>query len=80
MTTQSDYWYALATKIIRTEMTKRNLTYEELVKNLREIGVEINVGNLRARISQGAFSSALFIQCLRAMRVKNLLLEENYFE
>jgi hypothetical protein len=41
MTTQSDYWYALATKIIRTEMTKRNLTYEELVKNLREIGVDI---------------------------------------
>lgn len=80
MVKQTDYWYSIATKILRTEMAKRNLTYEELTKNLRQMGVEMNVGNLRVRISQGAFSAALLIQCLRAMGVKSLLLEDSYFE
>jgi hypothetical protein len=80
MVKQADYWYSVATKILRAEMAKRNLTYEEMVNNLREMGVDINVGNLRVRVSQGAFSAALLIQCLRAMGVKNLLLEDSYFE
>ena len=80
MTKQIDYWYSIATKILRAEMAKRNFTYEELAKNLREQGVEINVGNLRVRVSQGAFSAALLIQCLRAMGITTLLLEESYFE
>lgn len=80
MVKQTNYWYSIATKILRAEMAKRNLTYEELAKNLRQIGVEMNVGNLRARISQGAFSAALLIQCLRAMGLKNLLIEDSYFE
>jgi hypothetical protein len=80
MNTNVDYWYVISSKILRAEMAKRKITYEDLVSKLQAIGVQINVGNLRVRVSKGAFSAALLIQCLRAMGIKSLSLEDSYFE
>ncbi len=55
-------------------MAKRKITYEDLVSKLQAIGVQINVGNLRVRVSKGAFSAALLIQCLRLWGLKICLL------
>ncbi len=75
-----DYWYTISSKMLRTEMAKRKITYEDLVNKLQAIGVQINGGNLRVRVSKGAFSAALLIQCLRAMGIKSLSIEDSYFE
>jgi hypothetical protein len=80
MSNNIDDWYAISSKILRAEMAKRKITYEDLVNKLQAIGVQINVGNLRVRVSKGAFSAALLIQCLRAMGIKNLSIEDSYFE
>ena len=80
MSNELSFWYEISSKVLRAEMAKRKITYEELVNKLQAIGVHINVGNLRVRVSKGAFSAALLIQCLRAMGIKNLLLEDSYFE
>lgn len=75
-----EYWYAISSKILRAEMTKRKISYQDLANRLRGIGVHITTGNLRARVSKGAYSTALLIQCLRAMGVKSLLIDDCYFE
>jgi len=79
MTTR-DYWLKIATKIVRTEMTKRGVTYVELAEKLKTIGIDINVGNLRRRITAGNFSAMLMLQCLRALNVKEFRFDEAIFE
>lgn len=62
----------LANTIIKVEMTKRKMTYRDLVAALAEYGVTEEERNLRNKISRGTFSAAFFFTCLGAMKVKNL--------
>lgn len=73
------YWKKIAKKIIKTELTKRDISYPELTKKLNDVDVHLDVRDLRARIARGSFSAALFIQCLHVIGVKSLVLDENYF-
>lgn len=79
MSKNKDYWAKIPSKIIKSELAKRDMTYNELIKKLKEIGVEIKVEDLRARLARGTFSAMLLVQCLRAMSVKNLFLEDSLF-
>ena len=56
------------------------MTYIELVKKLKDMGIEIKVEDMRGRIARGTFSAILFIQCLKAIDVKNLQLEDSFFD
>lgn len=73
------YWSKIVTKILKAELAKRGVDYPTLVNKLYEININISVEDLRGRMSRGTFSAALFIQCLRAIGVTNLLLEESFF-
>ena len=73
------YWSKIVTKILKAELAKRGVDYPTLVVKLQEINVNISVEDLRGRMSRGTFSAALFIQCLRAIGVANLPLEESFF-
>lgn len=75
-----DYWSKIVTKILKAELAKRGIDYLTLVDKLHEIKINISVEDLRGRMSRGTFSAALFIQCLRAIGVTNLPIEESYFE
>lgn len=80
MSEEKTYWSKIASRILKTELAKRGMTYIELVKKLQDIGVDIKVEDLRGRLARGTFGAILFVQCLKAMDVKNLLLEESLFE
>ncbi len=74
------YWAKIVPKILKTELAKRGIDYPTLIKKLSEINVSISVEDLRGRMSRGTFSAILLIQCLKAIGVKNLVLEDSYFE
>jgi len=74
------YWSKIVTKILKTELAKRGIDYPALVFKLHGIGISISVEDLRGRMSRGTFSAALFVQCLKAVGVANLPLEESYFK
>ncbi len=73
-------WAKVVTKILKTELAKRGVDYPMLVSKLKEINVDISVEDLRGRMSRGTFSAILFVQCLRAIGVTTLPIEESYFE
>jgi len=73
------YWSKIVTKILKAELAKRGVDYPTLVVKLHEINITISVEDLRGRMSRGTFSAALFIQCLKAIGVTNLPLEESFF-
>jgi Domain of unknown function (DUF6471) len=74
------YWAKIVSKMLKTELAKRDMGYSELVKRLEGLDVHMKVEDVRGRVSRGNFSAMLFIQCLRAIGVKNLQLEDSFFE
>lgn len=67
-------WINLVKGIIRSEMTRRQLTYEDLAEKLFEVGVEDTSVNIRNKVARGGFSAVFFIQCLKAMGVTEVRL------
>lgn len=60
-------WEAKARGILRAEMTRRGLSYAQLVEKLAEIGVKDNERNVRNKVSRGKFTAAFMLQCLEAI-------------
>jgi hypothetical protein len=57
---------------IKGEMNKRGLTYADLARRLKLVGVEENERALRNKVARGTFSAVFFVQCLQAIGVRDL--------
>ena len=69
-------WTADVKGMLRAEMTRRHLSYRDLVEKLAIIGVSETEANLRNKISRGGFTAVFLVQCLIAMDVRSLRLHE----
>ena len=65
-------WNAQVKGMLKAEMKRRNITYDQLAEKLADIGVTENSRNLRNKVSRGGFSAVFLIQCLRAMGCQKL--------
>lgn len=62
-------WERLVKNMLRAEMMRRGVSYEQLVARLAELGVEDNVLNLRNKVARGRFTAPFFAQCMVALGV-----------
>lgn len=63
-------------RIVRAEMTRRGVTYEELCRLLHSAGVVVeSQSQLRRKIARGTFSFSFFLDVMRAMSVSTISLE-----
>lgn len=69
-------WTAYTKGLLRGEMAKRQVTYKGLVEKLATMGVTETEANLRNKISRGGFTASFFVQCLAAMGVIALRLDD----
>ena len=60
-------WHGLVKGMLKAEVKRRNMTYDQLSAKLAEIGVSETPTNLRTKISRGGFSAVFFVQCLKAI-------------
>lgn len=74
--TGTDDWSEIAKGIIKGELKRHNMTYADLVAALERVGVRETEPNLRNKISRGNFSASFMIQCLRAIGVDILVLNQ----
>ena len=65
-------WEARAKGLLRAEMARRGLTYQQLTEKLAEIGVKEDEHNLRNKVARGKFTAAFFLQCLEAIGCQQL--------
>ena len=65
-----------AKRILRSEMVKSGLSYDDLAARLAPLGVEATPASLRNKLSRGRFTAEFFLQCLEAMGVKTLRLSD----
>jgi len=73
MSTKS-YWAKMALKILKTELAKQEVSYQELRERLVAMGINQTETNIRSKMSRGTFNTIFFLQCLKALGVKNLQL------
>lgn len=66
----------LAKNLLKGELKRRGVTYAQLAEKLAAIGVQENERNLNNKISRGGFSAAFLLQCLKAIGVKQVSLDE----
>ena len=68
-------WEARAKNLIKSELKRVGLGYEELADRLSDIGVRENARNLNNKINRGGFSAAFLLQCLSVIGAMNVRLE-----
>jgi hypothetical protein len=69
-------WVVFTKGLLRAAMMRKGVTYKDLVKRLAAIGVRETEANLRNKISRGGFTGTFLIQCLVAMDISTLRLDD----
>ena len=76
MPVQEKEWENRVKGMLKAELKRRNVTYAELVGKLADIGVMDSEPNIRNKISRGKFTAVFLVQCLTAIGVSSLHLQE----
>ena len=63
-------WRDEIKNMLRAELKRRDVTYEELAQKLKAIGVEETESGIRNKISRGTFPATFLYQCLDAIGVR----------
>ena len=60
--------------LLKTELARAGIGYNELVEKLAVIGVEETYAGVSNKISRGKFSFVFFLQCMKALDVDQVQL------
>lgn len=63
----ADVWDARAKGLLKAELARKGVTYEQLAEKLREIGVNETAASIANKISRGRFTAVFMLQCLHAL-------------
>jgi Domain of unknown function (DUF6471) len=69
-------WEAKAKGLLKAELKRRNVSYGQLVERLAAIGVVDSEPNIRNKLSRGKFTAVFLLQCLTAIGVSSLRLQD----
>ena len=67
-------WADQVKGLLKAELKRRNVTYEQLAQRLGEMGVPETPENIANKISRGKFTAVFMVQCLEAVGCKSLSL------
>ena len=65
-------WRAQTKGILKAELKRRGITYQELAAHLAELGVQETPENIANKISRGKFSAVFLMQCMEAINCPTL--------
>ena len=70
-------WEQEASNLLKAELARRGLNYQALHEHLAKIGIDKSPQNLNKTINLGKFSLIFFLQCAKAMGLKQINLDCN---
>lgn len=73
---ETEEWNKLSCNLLKSELAKAGIGYEELIKRLAEIGVTESYKGIANKINRGTFSFSFFMQCMKALSQKTIRFEE----
>jgi len=69
-------WEAKVKGMLKAELKRRDITYQELADKLATAGIAETPENIANKISRGKFSAVFLVQCLDAIGCQIIRLEE----
>ena len=66
MKTDSE-WRDQVKGILKAELKRRNVSYQQLADGLAEVGVHETPANIANKISRGGFTAVFMVQCMEAV-------------
>ena len=73
MPTNSE-WETKVKGLLKGELKRRGVTYQQLVERLAAIGVVDSEPNIRNKLARGKFTAVFLLQCLEAIGASSLRL------
>lgn len=70
----SQDWGRKVKGLLKAELKRRDITYQQLAEKLAAIGVRETPENIANKISRGKFSAVFLVQCLEVIGVTNIRL------
>jgi hypothetical protein len=67
-------WSRHAANLLKAELARLGVGYEGLVEQLQAIGVDESYKGIAAKINRGTFSFLFFLQCMKALGIKEVQL------
>jgi uncharacterized protein DUF6471 len=77
MTAKRKDWQVKVKGLLKAELKRRDLSYADLANKLAAVGVKDNERNISNKISRGTFTAVFFVQCMEAIGVKTIHLEDS---
>ena len=68
-------WEAKVKGLLKGELKRRGVSYNQLVEKLAAIGVRETEPNIRNKLARGKFTAVFLVQCLEAIGANTLRLE-----
>ena len=69
-------WEKRVKELLKTELKRREVTYQELTSKLAQIGISETPENIANKLSRGKFSAVFFIQCLDVLGCNTIRLHD----
>ena len=69
-------WEARVKGLLKAELKRRAVSYNQLVEKLAAIGVVDSEPNIRNKLARGKFTAVFLIQCLEAIGSPSLRLSD----
>lgn len=73
---ERDDWAAMSKGLLKAELVRRGVGYQQLAERLDALGVKDTTENLTNKINRGRFSTMFLLQCLEAIECKVLRISE----
>ncbi|MYN14979.1 hypothetical protein GSY71_17725 [Pusillimonas sp. TS35] len=67
-----DSWAQVAPLMLVKTMKTNKITYKDLEKRLKDMGVHESASRLNRKVNRQSFSAAFFLMCMSAMRQEGL--------
>jgi hypothetical protein len=69
-------WEAKVKGLLKAELKRRNVSYNQLVEKLAAVGVKETEPNIRNKLARGKFTAVFLVQCLEAIGATSLRLSD----
>jgi hypothetical protein len=70
-------WAEDVKRLLRAEMIRRGVSYDQLAERLAALGVKDSAVNIRNKLARGKFSAVFLVQALTAMGCRSLRLGDD---
>lgn len=65
-------WRQLVARLLKAEMSKRGIKYQDLSDRLSSIGVNQSADNLRNKVNRGIMGADLLLQIMYALDMRSI--------